>query len=48
MMTKSLRRVPGLLREKVGTAFREKTSVRRCVEEPQRVQAVPKRVHGRW
>jgi hypothetical protein len=37
-MRKSLRRVPELLREK--------TPVRRGVEEPQRVRAVSKRVHG--
>ena len=39
-MRKTLRRVFDLLREKTG-AFREKTSVRRGLQEPQRTQAVP-------
>ena len=47
-MRKSLRRVLDLLREKTVTTLREKTSVRRGLQEPQGLQAVPKRVHGRW
>lgn len=46
-MRKSLKRVLDLLREKTGGAFREKTSVRGGLQEPQRMQAVPVPVHVR-
>jgi hypothetical protein len=39
-MTKTLRRVLDLLREKTG-ASREKTAVRGGLQQPQRMQAVP-------
>lgn len=46
-MRKSLKRALDLLREKTGAAFRERTSVRGGLQEPQRMQAVATRVHGR-
>jgi len=47
MKRKSLKRVLDLLREKTGAAFREKTSVRGGLQEPQRMQAISTLVHGR-
>ena len=41
MMRKTLKRVLDLLREKTGAPFREKTSLRGGLQEPQRMQAVP-------
>jgi hypothetical protein len=46
-MRKSLKRVLDLLREKTGAAFREKTSVRGGLQEPQRLQAIPAPVRRR-
>ena len=48
MRKKSLRGLLDLMREKPVAAFRENTSVSRGADGPQHLQAVPKRVHGRW
>jgi len=46
-MRKSLKRVLDLLRGKTSGAFREKTTVRGGLQQPQRMQAVPAPVRVR-
>ena len=47
MMRKSLKRLLDRLREKTGGTFREKTSVRGGLQEPQRMGLVPAPVRVR-
>jgi len=47
MTRKSLKRVLDRLRAKTNGAFRNRTSVRGGLQEPQRLQPVPARVRGR-